>query len=243
MSAFPATQGLYDAANEHDACGVAFVVDVPGRVTHDLVEQGLQALRNLEHRGASGAEPETGDGAGILTQVPDAFYRAVLPVELPEAGRYAVGTAFLPTNPRAAVDAQLAIEKIAAEEGLRVLTWRDLPIDPKGAGIGRTAAEVMPVFRQVFLTAADPALSSYALERRAFVARKRAENETGTYFPSLSTRTVVYKGMLTTEQLQPFFPDLSDERYASALALVHSRFSTNTFPSWPLAHPYRYIAH
>ncbi len=243
-TAFPAPQGLYDPANEHDACGVAFVVDIAGRVSHDIVLQGVTALTNLEHRGASGAEPETGDGAGILVQVPDAFYRAVLPVALPEQGHYAVGTAFLPTNPRAAVDAQLAIEKIAAEEGLRVVVWRDLPTDAKGAGIGRTAAEVMPVFRQLFLAAAEGVeLTPYALERRAYVTRKRAEHETGTYFPSLSTRTVVYKGMLTTEQLQPFFPDLSDERFASALALVHSRFSTNTFPSWPLAHPYRYIAH
>ncbi len=236
----PAAQGLYDPSFEHDACGVAFVVDVAGRATHGTVEQGLTALRNLEHRGASGSEPETGDGAGILTQVPDALYRAVASVQLPEI--YAVGTAFLPTNPRAAVDAQLAIERIAAEEGLQVLTWRDLPTDPRGAGIGRTAASVMPIFRQLFLGAAAE-LSAEALERRAYVTRKRAEHETQTYFPSLSTRTIVYKGMLTTGQLQPFFPDLSDERYVSALALVHSRFSTNTFPSWPLAHPYRFIAH
>jgi glutamate synthase (NADPH/NADH) large chain len=242
MSDFPAKQGLYDPANEHDACGVAFVVDVAGRVTHETVEQGLTALRNLEHRGASGSEPETGDGAGILVQVPDAFYRAVLPVDLPPAGQYAVGTAFLATNPRTAVEAQLTIERIAREEGLKVLVWRDLPTDPQGAGIGRTAAAVMPLFRQLFL-GTDEELSSYALERRAYVVRKRAEHETGTYFASLSTRTVVYKGMLTTGQLQPFFSDLSDERFASALALVHSRFSTNTFPSWPLAHPYRYIAH
>src|SRR5689334_22421503 len=141
----PQRQGLYDPANEHDACGVAFVVDVAGRVTHDIVEQGLTALRNLEHRGASGSEPETGDGAGILTQVPDAFFRAVLPVELPPLGQYAVGTAFLPTNPRDAVEAQLQVERIAAEEGLRVVMWRDLPTDPKGARIGRTAAAVMPL--------------------------------------------------------------------------------------------------
>jgi glutamate synthase (NADPH/NADH) large chain len=243
LSDFPARQGLYDPANEHDACGVAFVVDIAGRVTHDLVEQGLTALRNLEHRGASGSEPDTGDGAGILTQIPDALFRAVLPIELPAAGHYAVGTAFFSTNPRQAVEAQLAIEKIAAQEGLRVLTWRDVPVDAKGSGIGRTAASVMPVFRQVFLAGIDEALTPYSLERRAYVTRKRAEHETGTYFPSLSSRTIVYKGMLTTGQLQPFFGDLQDERYASALALVHSRFSTNTFPSWPLAHPYRYIAH
>ena len=242
-SALPTAQGLYDPANEHDACGVAFVVDVPGRASHDIVEQGLTALRNMEHRGASGQEPDSGDGAGILVQVPDAFYRAVAPAPLPEAGLYAVGTAFLPTSPREAVDAQLAFERIAREEGLQVRCWRDLPVDAAGAGVGATAASVMPVFRQVFLVAGEASLSPYALERRAFVTRKRAEHEAGLYFPSLSTRTVVYKGMLTTGQLQPFFPDLSDPRFVSAIALVHSRFSTNTFPSWPLAHPYRYIAH
>jgi glutamate synthase (NADPH) large chain len=242
-TASPGAQGLYDPANEHDACGVAFVVDIAGRAGHDIVDQGLTALRNMEHRGASGSEPDSGDGAGILVQVPDAFYRAVAPAPLPEPGRYAVGTAFLPTSPRAAVDAQVAVERIAGEEGLRALCWRDLPVDPKGAGVGHTAGSVMPVFRQLFLVAGDTPLEQDALERRAYVVRKRAEHETGTYFPSLSTRTVVYKGMLTTGQLEPFFPDLSDERFHSAIALVHSRFSTNTFPSWPLAHPYRYIAH
>ncbi|MCU1588548.1 MAG: gltB, partial [Frankiales bacterium] len=159
-ASLPERQGLYDPANEHDACGVAFVVDVAGRKSHDLVEQGLTALRNLDHRGASGAEPDTGDGAGILTQLPDALYRAVLPIELPE--HYAVGTAFLPTNAREAVDAQLAIERIAEQEGLRVLTWRDLHIDPSGAGIGMTDAQVMTVFRQVFLESLDPSLPPYA---------------------------------------------------------------------------------
>ena len=236
-------QGLYDPAQEHDACGVAFVVDIAGRASHDIVEQGLTALRNMEHRGASGQEPDSGDGAGILVQVPDAFYRAVAPAPLPELGHYAVGTAFLPTAPRAAADAQVDFERIAGEEGLAVRCWRDLPVDPVGAGVGVTAASVMPAFRQVFLVAGDAPLTPYALERRAYVVRKRAEHETGLYFPSLSARTVVYKGMLTTGQLQPFFPDLSDPRFVSALALVHSRFSTNTFPSWPLAHPYRYIAH
>jgi glutamate synthase (NADPH/NADH) large chain len=243
----PAAQGLYDPANEHDACGVAFVVDIAGRASHDIVEQGLTALRNLEHRGASGSEPETGDGAGVLTQVPHALLRAVLAedgVELPEAGRYAVGTAFLPVDAAEAAGVRSRIDALAAEEGLRTLAWRDLPVDPEGAGVGRTALSVMPSFRQLVLGAADGRRADpVALERRAFVVRKRAEHETGTYFASLSSRTVVYKGMLTTGQLQPFFPDLSDERYESALALVHSRFSTNTFPSWPLAHPYRYIAH
>ena len=189
LTAVPAAQGLYDPANEHDACGVAFVADIAGRQSHDLLQQGLTALRNLEHRGASGSEPDSGDGAGILTQLPDAFYRAVAPAVLPAAGAYAVGTAFLPTNPRDAVDAQLAIERIAVEEGLAVLCWRDLPVDPVGAGVGRTAASVMPVFRQLFLAAApDTELTPYALERRAYVVRKRAEHETGTYFPSLSSQ-------------------------------------------------------
>jgi glutamate synthase (NADPH) large chain len=241
-SHLPAPQGLYDPAHEHDACGVAFVVDVAGRVTHETVEQGLTALRNLEHRGASGSEPETGDGAGILTQVPDALLRDLVP-DLPPAGHYAVGTAFLPTDAAEAAELRARIDAIAAEEGLRTVAWRDLPVDPDGAGVGRTALSVMPAFAQLVLAAQDPQMTPYALERRAYVARKRSEHETGTYFASLSSRTLVYKGMLTTGQLQPFFPDLSDERYASALALVHSRFSTNTFPSWPLAHPYRYIAH
>ena len=247
-SAQPQAQGLYDPAHEHDACGVAFVADIAGRVTHDTVEQGLTALRNLEHRGASGSEPETGDGAGILVQLPDAFLRAVLAEQgvcLPEAGRYAVGTAFLSTDEAEAQAARDAVGRIAAEEGLQVLAWRALPVDPDAAGIGRTARSVMPSFSQLVLGCGRGCedLTPYALERRAYVTRKRAEHETGTYFPSLSARTLVYKGMLTTDQLQPFFPDLSDERFASALALVHSRFSTNTFPSWPLAHPYRYIAH
>jgi glutamate synthase (NADPH/NADH) large chain len=242
-TSFPPAQGLYDPANEHDACGVAFVADIAGRVTHDIVEQGLRALRNLEHRGASGSEPATGDGAGILVQIPDAFLRAVLDVELPAAGHYAVGTAFLAQDLETATSAQKAIDAIAAEEGLRTLVWRELPVDPEGAGVGSTARSVMPRFAQLVLVSNDPTMTQHALERRAYVTRKRAEHETGTYFSSLSTRTLVYKGMLTTGQLQPFFADLSDERFASALALVHSRFSTNTFPSWPLAHPYRYIAH
>jgi glutamate synthase (NADPH/NADH) large chain len=243
LSSLPPAQGLYDPAQEHDACGVAFVVDIAGRPTHQIVEDGLTALRNMEHRGASGSEPDSGDGAGILVQVPDAFLRAVLDVELPERGLYATGVAFLPAGAEEQARAQEQIEKIAAEEGLRALAWRDLPVDPDGAGVGATAQSVMPVFRQLFLAAAADDLTPYALERRAYVTRKRAESETGTYFPSLSSRTLVYKGMLTTGQLQPFFRDLSDERFVSALALVHSRFSTNTFPSWPLAHPYRYIAH
>ena len=237
-------QGLYDPAHDHDACGVAFVADMHGRRSHALVDNALTALRNLEHRGAKGADPETGDGVGLLTQVPDEFFRAVVPFELPAAGGYAAGTAFLPADEAGAAAAVETIERIVAEEGLTLLGWRDVPVVPDNAG--RTAREVMPGFRQLFLGhGRDGAGQESALqfERRAFCVRKRAEHEAKVYFPSLSARTFVYKGMLSETQLDAFYPDLRDERFASAIGLVHSRFSTNTFPSWPLAHPYRFIAH
>jgi glutamate synthase (NADPH/NADH) large chain len=237
----PAAQGLYDPRNEHDACGVGFVATLTGEADHRIVEQALTVLRNLEHRGATGSEPDSGDGAGILVQIPDAFLRSKVPFELPAAGAYAVGIAFLPDEDAAEAEAVAQIEAIAAEEGLTVLGWREVPTAPEL--LGATARSVMPRFRQLFLEATDDDLTSLALDRVAFVVRKRAERETGVYFPSLSCRTLVYKGMLTTGQLEPFFPDLSDRTFASALGLVHSRFSTNTFPSWPLAHPYRFIAH
>ncbi|WP_199442712.1 glutamate synthase large subunit [Umezawaea beigongshangensis] len=233
--------GLYDEQFEHDACGVAFVADLAGRRDHTIVARALTALRNLEHRGARGAEPETGDGAGVLVQVPHELYREVAGFPLPGAGGYAVGTAFLPVDAAARAGAEAVVERIAAEEGARVLGWRDLPVDARH--VGRTAATTMPVFRQLFLAPADAATTGDALERLAFCVRKRAERAADVYFPSLSARTVVYKGMLTEQQLERFFPDLTDERLTSSVALVHSRFSTNTFPSWPLAHPYRYAAH
>ncbi|MET9642993.1 glutamate synthase large subunit [Streptomyces syringium] len=239
----PAQQGMYDPRNEHDACGVGFVATLTGEASHALVEQALTVLRNLEHRGATGSEPDSGDGAGILMQVPDAFLRESVTFDLPEAGAYAVGIAFLPagtdgTDPQA--DAAVSqIETIAAEEDLTVLGWREVPVAPELLGNG--ARTTMPAFRQLFV--ADGESEGLALDRKAFVLRKRAEREAGVYFPSLSARTIVYKGMLTTGQLEPFFPDLSDRRCATAIALVHSRFSTNTFPSWPLAHPYRFVAH
>lgn len=242
--AFPPPQGLYDPRHEHDACGVAFVATLTGVASHDIVAQALTALRNLEHRGAAGAEPDSGDGAGILMQVPDAFLReatAELGIELPPQRAYAVGTAFLPGDDEH-VDATVArIEEIAAEEGLAVLGWREVPTDP--STLGATALGVMPTFRQLFVAGATQRVTGMSLERMAFCLRKRAERETDVYFPSLSARTLAYKGMLTTEQLDQFYPDLVDERVASALAVVHSRFSTNTFPSWPLSHPFRYIAH
>ncbi|MFG2144657.1 glutamate synthase large subunit [Streptomyces sp. NPDC048696] len=240
MDGRPAPQGMYDPRNEHDACGVGFVATLTGEASHELVEQALTVLRNLEHRGATGSEPDSGDGAGILLQVPDAFLREVTSFELPEAGAYAVGIAFLPVEGHDADTAAVSkIETIAAEEGLDVLGWREVPVTPELLGNGARAT--MPAFRQLFV--ADGAGTGIALDRKAFVLRKRAEREAGVYFPSLSARTIVYKGMLTTGQLEPFFPDLSDRRFATAVALVHSRFSTNTFPSWPLAHPYRFVAH
>lgn len=235
----PAAQGLYDPRNEHDACGVGFVATLTGIADHTIVEQALNVLRNLEHRGATGADPDSGDGAGILTQIPDAFLRGKVSFELPAAGSYAVGIAFLPEDDEKDAAAVARIEGIAAEEGLTVLGWRDVPVTPDL--LGAAARSAMPRFRQVFLAGADRA--GIELDRIAFVVRKRAEREAGVYFPSLSARTIVYKGMLTTGQLEPFFPDLSDRSYASAIGLVHSRFSTNTFPSWPLAHPYRFVAH
>ncbi len=240
----PAAAGLYDPRFEHDACGVSFVVDIKGRRSHDIVSRGLGALCNMEHRGATGAEADTGDGAGILIQVPDRFLRAAVSFPLPDAGAYAVGLAFLPTDEHDAAKAKSAIESIVSDEGLRVLGWRDVPTDP--STLGASARAVMPRFEQLFLDDPEGA-SSIDLDRKVFVVRKRIEHDLTdglrTYFPSLSSRTLIYKGMLTTPQLGAFYPDLANESVESALALVHSRFSTNTFPSWPLAHPYRFIAH
>ena len=241
FTATPAAQGLYDPAAEHDACGVAFVATLTGQASHDIVSMALTALLNLDHRGASGAEPDSGDGAGILIQVPDRFLRREIGAALPAPGEYAVGTAFVPDDDDAAAAVCARIEAIAAEEGLDVVAWREVPID--ATGLGRTARSVMPRFRQLIVTADGEPLRGLDLERRAFCLRKRSELEVDTYFPSLSSRTLVYKGMLTTHQLGEFYPDLRDPDVESALALVHSRFSTNTFPSWPLAHPYRLIAH
>ncbi len=258
----PHRQGLYDPENEHDACGLNFVCDMQGRASHRIVELGLGALCALEHRGAAGADPDVGDGSGILTQIPDAFFRAVLDFDLPEFGTYATGIAFLPQDPQVAATAKAEIQRIAVEEGLVVLGWRDVPVEPDGIGIG--ARVTMPSFSQLFVTHSSGTLSGIELDRILYIARKRFEHEIqleagddeineamggasamhdGVYFPSLSARTIVYKGMLTTPQLGSFYTDLRDERFESAVALVHSRFSTNTFPSWPLAHPYRFVAH
>ena len=235
-SNYPKAQGLYNPANEHDACGVAMVATLNKVATHEIVEKALTALRNLEHRGASGAEPDSGDGAGILIRVPDAFYQAVTDFDLPHANAYATGIAFIAQG----VELRQEIAKIADEEGLVILGWRELPIN--SSSLGKTALSVMPRFEQLFIAGKNNE-EGMVLDRLAFALRKRAEHGLELYFPSLSSQTIVYKGMLTTGQLEEFFPDLSDKRVISPLALVHSRFSTNTFPSWPLAHPYRFIAH
>ncbi|KDE99722.1 glutamate synthase [Mycolicibacterium aromaticivorans JS19b1 = JCM 16368] len=246
----PRSVGLYNPAYEHDSCGVAMVVDMHGRRSRDIVDKAITALLNLEHRGAAGAEPHSGDGAGILLQVPDAFLRAVVDFDLPAEGSYATGIAFLPQSSRDAATACEGVEKIVEAEGLDVIGWRDVPTDD--SSLGALSRDAMPTFRQVFIGGA----SGIELERKAYVIRKRAEHELGSkgpgqdgpgretvYFPSLSGQTFVYKGMLTTPQLKAFYLDLQDDRLESALGIVHSRFSTNTFPSWPLAHPFRRVAH
>lgn len=237
FSTTPNAVGLYDPANEHDACGVAMVATLNKLPTHEIVSKALTALRNLEHRGASGAEVDSGDGAGILIQIPDKFYRSVVNFDLPKASEYATGIFFVKPGE---TGYQESIEKIAKEEGLKVLGWRDVPINSKS--LGKTAISVMPEFKQVFISG-DKNENDLVLERMAFCLRKRVEHTLPIYIPSLSSRTIVYKGMLTTGQLEEFFPDLSNSLVESPMALVHSRFSTNTFPSWPLAHPYRFIAH
>ena len=231
--------GLYDPAFEHDACGVAFVVDMKGTKSHDIVEKGLTALLNLEHRGASGAEVNTGDGSGILIQIPDRFFRSVVGFELPPVGSYAAANLLIDKGAEQEVKNHIA--KVAAEEGVKVLGYRLVPTD--NSTIGATALKVEPTVLQLFVSGKD-GQSGIDLERLVYMFRKRVENATeAVYFCSLSSRTIVYKGMLTTPQVSEYYPDISDPKLESALALVHSRFSTNTFPSWPLAHPYRLIAH
>ena len=241
FSLTPAAQGLYDPSLEKDACGLAMVATLRGVPGHDIIDVALSSLRNLEHRGAVGSDAGTGDGAGILTQIPDAFLREVVDFDLPAVGSYAVGNAFLPVkdSERAAIQARFA--EIAHSEGLKVLGWRVVPTAPDN--LGKLAREAMPAIEQAFVTSAGGDLADIELDRLVYRLRKRVERECEIYFASLSSRTMVYKGMVTTLQLEPFYPDLSDARFASTLALVHSRYSTNTFPSWPLAHPFRFICH
>ena len=248
----PDPQGLYDPLNEHDACGMGFVASIRGEKSHSIIEKGLEVLVNLTHRGACGCDPETGDGAGILIQIPHKFFAREcdqLGFNLPEPGRYAAGMVFLPVEMHPRLQCEGILERIVAEEGLTVLGWRDTPVD--GDAIGRVARVSQPYIQQIFV-ASPEGMDEDAFERKLYVARKRAEAEIAHseieakgmfYVPSLSCRTIVYKGLLLAPQIANFYGELSDPEVESALCLVHQRFSTNTFPSWQLAHPYRYAAH
>ena len=240
-------RGLYDPANEHDACGVGFVARIDGERTHKIVEEGVQILCNLEHRGAVGGDMKTGDGAGMLLQMPHKFFSRVLPFSLPEEGVYGAGMIFLPADTGKAAEAVEMTERVIAREGGSILGWRDVPVDPDC--LGELARKVMPSFKQVFIS--FDGLSGDELESRLYVLRKCLENAALAkgyeldefYLPSLSSKTIVYKGMFVSAQFVTFYPDLGEEDFISAMALVHQRYSTNTFPSWPLAQPFRYIAH
>ncbi|MCX7658297.1 MAG: glutamate synthase subunit alpha, partial [Oscillospiraceae bacterium] len=249
----PMAQGLYDPAFEHDACGMGFVVNINGEACHDIVDNALTVLENLSHRGASGADENTGDGAGILVQIPHEFFKrecSVLGFELPEKGHYAVGMIFAHKYDEFRKTQMEMFEKIVREEGQEILGWREVPIDR--TMVGETAKSVIPRFIQVFVGKGSNVAEGMDFERKLYVIRKRAEKAIvplseengGTFYvSSLSSKTIVYKGMLTAEQLRNFYLDLSDLDFVSALAMVHSRFSTNTFPSWERAHPNRYLVH
>jgi glutamate synthase domain-containing protein 2/glutamate synthase domain-containing protein 1/glutamate synthase domain-containing protein 3 len=249
----PQKQGLYDPSFEHDACGVGFVVDIQGRRSHKILQQAIEVLRNLDHRGACGCEVNTGDGAGVLLQMPHEFFLEACKkarILLPEANQYGAGLVFLPRNPTKRRRIEEQFEHIVQSEGLSVVGWRSVPTDNKM--LGETARASEPYFRQVFISRSPELADDMAYERRLYVIRKRAYSEIRTstidgaeywYLASLSFKTIVYKGMLLTEQLPQYFPDLVNPSMQTALALVHSRFSTNTFPSWDRAHPYRYLAH
>src|ERR1700736_4914617 len=252
MAGLPVEQGLYDPRNEHDGCGIGFVVNIKGKQSHDIIEKGLQILINLAHRGACGCDPETGDGAGILIQIPHKFFArecAELGFTLPSEGEYGVGMLFLPVEPSHRLLAEGILERIAREEGLSVLGWRDIPVNVDA--IGRVARASQPYIEQIFIQGAS-GMTQDELERKLYVVRKRAESEIAAsdlpdknffYIPSLSSRTIIYKGLLLAPQIAEFYNELTDPDAVSALCLVHQRFSTNTFPSWQLAHPYRYLCH
>jgi glutamate synthase domain-containing protein 2/glutamate synthase domain-containing protein 1/glutamate synthase domain-containing protein 3 len=251
-SGLPAPQGLYDPRNEHDACGIGFVANVKGHKSHEIIVKGIQVLINLTHRGACGCDPETGDGAGVLIQIPHKFFTrecSRLGFTLPPAGEYGVGMTFLPVERHPRLICEGILERIVREEGLTVLGWRDTPID--GSAIGRVARGSQPYIQQIFVSRGK-GMTEDQLERKLYIVRKRAEAEIADsdipekgffYIPSFSARTIVYKGLLLAPQIAHFYPELSDPDVVSALCLVHQRFSTNTFPTWQLAHPFRYIAH
>jgi glutamate synthase (NADPH/NADH) large chain/glutamate synthase (ferredoxin) len=236
--------GLYDPSYEHDACGLAFVARLKGAPSHETVCRALTALENLEHRGASGADADSGDGAGILVQIPDPLFRAAVGPDLPPAGAYGVGVCFFPQDDERRAELEAVVARAIEGEGQRLLRWRDVPVEPTAAG--EAARAVAPRIRQVVIGASSElADDPDAFERKLYVVRRVAELAAGPdlVVPSFSSRTVVYKGMLTARQLADFYPELQDRRLETALALVHSRYSTNTFPSWELAHPYRLLAH
>src|ERR1017187_5746452 len=252
MNGLPVEQGLYDPRNEHDACGLGFVVNIKGEQSHEIILKGIEILINLAHRGACGCDPETGDGAGILIQIPHKFFArecATLGFTLPPAGEYGVGMVFLPVEPSNRLLAEGILERIAREEGLTVLGWRDTPVNADA--IGRVARASQPYIEQIFIAGA-PGMTEDQLERKLYVIRKRAESEIAAsnlpdkgffYIPSLSARTIIYKGLLLAPQIAEFYNELADPDTMSALCLVHQRFSTNTFPTWQLAHPFRYLCH
>jgi glutamate synthase domain-containing protein 1 len=249
----PKKEGLYDPEFEHDACGVGFVAHLKGEKSHDIVSKGIQLLINLEHRGAVGAEKNAGDGAGILTQMPDKFMRKVAKeqgIELPEFEHYGVGVAYIPRDINAGIECQSIVTNVVEELGLEVLGWRKIPTD--NSTLGERVKAVEPYVYHLFIKRPEGLENAMAFERKMYVARKHSQTLVskskviGTeyfYMPSMSYKTISYKGQLITEQLPEYFADLSDPDFESAIALVHSRFSTNTFPSWPLAQPFRYLAH
>src|SRR5580698_6733695 len=253
VSGLPEAQGLYHPNQEHDACGIGFVANIKGQKSHDIIEKGIQILINLTHRGACGCDPETGDGAGLLIQIPHQFFAretAKLGFTLPAAGEYGVGMVFLPVERHERLIAEGILERIVREEGLTVLGWRDTPIDINS--IGRVARASQPYIEQIFI-GHEESITSDDLERKLYIIRKRAEvevpaseaivNRNMFYIPSLSSRTIIYKGLLLAPQIAKFYKELSDPELMSALCLVHQRFSTNTFPTWQLAHPFRFVAH
>src|SRR6516225_10888644 len=249
----PPAQGLYDPALDKDSCGVGFIADIKGRKSHQLIEDGLRILCNLEHRGAVGADPRMGDGAGILVQMPHKFFAkktAELGIKLPKPGEYAVGYLFMPMDPNWRQIIRDVYAEVVAREGLSMLGWREVPTD--NSKLGESVKPTEPKHMQVFIGRGKKKFSENEFERRLYILRKsisnaiyrRRERRTSGYYPvSISCRTVIYKGMFLAGQLGTYYPDLHDPEFASALALVHQRFSTNTFPTWSLAHPYRMIAH
>ena len=249
----PAAQGLYDPANEHDGCGVGFVADMKNRKSHRIVEQGLEILANLDHRGAVGGDPTMGDGCGILVQIPHRFFAeecGALGIELPAPGAYGIGHLFMPRDPDACREVEAIVTQAVADEGLVLLGWREVPV--VSADLSPSVAATEPRQRQIFVTSPKPVDDPDAFERQLYLLRKvisngvytRQDPQMSEFYPvCLSSRTVVYKGMVLVRQLGRYYRDLADPRFESALALVHQRFATNTFPSWRLAHPYRFVAH